>query len=163
MSLSIAKFDRFADLEDYVMDCLVSVTDLKVFECSIEFLHLATQTNLEDPIWNKEYGILHDFQGLQRSPLQDLLEGCPVHSSCCPYPHAKLLMSCSLQWVQYHGRNCQIGSVAPRLGIVSRGCINLAEFALQESSSQASCSHNPLPGNWPRSACLRQHPPAQEC
>ena len=44
VSLSIAKFDRFADLEDHVMDYLVSVTDLKVFGCSIEFLHLATQT-----------------------------------------------------------------------------------------------------------------------
>ena len=47
VSLSIAKFDRFADLEDHVMDYLVSVTDLKVFGCSIEFLHLATQTYLE--------------------------------------------------------------------------------------------------------------------
>ena len=34
VSLSIAKFDRFADLEDHVMDCLISVTDLKVFGCS---------------------------------------------------------------------------------------------------------------------------------
>ena len=53
VSLSIAKFDRLEDLEDHVMDCLVSVTDLKVFRCSIEFLHLATQTYLEDPIWDK--------------------------------------------------------------------------------------------------------------
>ena len=52
MSLSIAKFDRFADLEDHVMDYLISVTDLKVFGCSIEFLHLTTQTYLEDPIWD---------------------------------------------------------------------------------------------------------------
>ena len=44
VSLSIAKFDRFADLEDHVMDHLISVTDLKVFGCSIEFLHLPTQT-----------------------------------------------------------------------------------------------------------------------
>ena len=44
VSLSIAKFDRFEGLEDHVMDYLVSVTDLKVFGCSIEFLHLATQT-----------------------------------------------------------------------------------------------------------------------
>ena len=33
VSLSIAKFDRFADLEDHVMDYLISVTDLKVFGC----------------------------------------------------------------------------------------------------------------------------------
>ena len=56
VSLSIAKFDRLEDLEDHVMDCLVSVTDLKVFRCSIEFLHLATQTYLEDPIWGQTEG-----------------------------------------------------------------------------------------------------------
>ena len=33
VSLSIAKFDRFVDLEDHVMDHLISVTDLKVFGC----------------------------------------------------------------------------------------------------------------------------------
>ena len=32
VSLSIAKFDRFADLEDHVMDYLISVTDLKVLD-----------------------------------------------------------------------------------------------------------------------------------
>ena len=37
VSLSVAKFDRFEDLEDQVMDYLVSVTDLKVFGCSIDF------------------------------------------------------------------------------------------------------------------------------
>ena len=47
VSLSIAKFDRFENLEDHVMDYLVLVTDLKVFGCSIEFLHLATQTSSE--------------------------------------------------------------------------------------------------------------------
>ena len=35
------------------MDYLVSVTDLKVFGCSIDFLQTATQTYLEDPIWDK--------------------------------------------------------------------------------------------------------------
>ena len=37
VSLSIAKFDRFEDLEEQVMDYLVSVTDLKVFGCFIDF------------------------------------------------------------------------------------------------------------------------------
>ena len=50
VSLSVAKFDRFEDLEDQVM---ASVTDLKVFGCSIDFLQTATQTYLEDPIWDK--------------------------------------------------------------------------------------------------------------
>ena len=53
VSLSVAKFDRFEDLEDQVMDYLVSVTDLKVFGCSIDFLQTATQNYLEDPIWDK--------------------------------------------------------------------------------------------------------------
>ena len=83
VSLSIAKFDRFEDLEDHVMDYLVSVTDLKVFGCSIEFLHLATQTYLEDPIWDKlqqsmEYCII--FKDCSEVlPSQELLEGYPIH------------------------------------------------------------------------------------
>ena len=83
VSLSIAKFDRFEDLEDHVMDSLVSVTDLKVFGCSIEFLHLATQTYLEDPIWDKlqqsmEYCII--FKDCSEVlPSQELLEGYPIH------------------------------------------------------------------------------------
>ena len=35
------------------MDYLASVTDLKVFGCSIDFLQSATQTYLEDPIWDR--------------------------------------------------------------------------------------------------------------
>ena len=53
VSLSVAKFDRFTDLEDQVMDYLASVTDLKVFGCVIDFLQATTQTYLEDPIWDK--------------------------------------------------------------------------------------------------------------
>ena len=53
VSLSVAKFDRFTDLEDQVMDYLASVTDFQVFGCVIDFLHTTTQTYLEDPIWDK--------------------------------------------------------------------------------------------------------------
>ena len=82
ISLSIAKFDRIADLEDHVMDYLISVTDLNVFGCSIEFLHLATQTSLEDPIWDKlqqskEYYII--FKDCREVLLsQEPLEGYPI-------------------------------------------------------------------------------------
>ena len=38
ISMSIAKFDRFEDLEDHVVDYLASVTDLKVFGCANDFL-----------------------------------------------------------------------------------------------------------------------------
>ena len=55
VSLSVAKFDRFEDLEDQVMDYLASVTDLKVFGCSIDFLQTATQTYLEDPSYSQAW------------------------------------------------------------------------------------------------------------
>ena len=64
------------------MDYLISVTDLKVFGCSIEFLHLATQTYLEGPIWDRlqqsmEYCII--FKDCSEFlPLQELLEGYPI-------------------------------------------------------------------------------------
>ena len=38
ISMSVAKFDGFEDLEDHVVDHLASVTDLKVFWSTIEFL-----------------------------------------------------------------------------------------------------------------------------
>ena len=83
VSLSVAKFDRFEDLEDQVMDYLVSVTDLKVFGCFIDFLQTATQTYLEDPIWDKlqqgmEYTIV--FRNCSVIlPSQAELEDCPNH------------------------------------------------------------------------------------
>ena len=51
--MSVAKFDRFEDLEDHVVDYLAwaSVTDLKVFGCTVDFLQADTQTYLENPIW----------------------------------------------------------------------------------------------------------------
>ena len=38
----LAKFDRFEDLEDQVMDYLASVTDLKVFGCCHGLCHRET-------------------------------------------------------------------------------------------------------------------------
>ena len=84
LSLSVAKFDRFEDLEGQVTDYLASVTDLAVFERSIDFLHLATQTYLENPIWDKlqqskEYCII--FRDCSETlHTQELLEGCPVYA-----------------------------------------------------------------------------------
>ena len=83
VSLSVAKFDRFEDLEEQVVDCLVSVTDLKVFGCLIDFLQTATQTYLEDPIWDKlqqglEYTIV--FRNCNVIlPSQAELENRPIH------------------------------------------------------------------------------------
>ena len=82
VSLSVAKFDRFTDLEDQVMDYLASVTDLQVFGCVIDFLHNTTQTYLEDPIWDKlqqgrEYTIVfRDCSVTLRE--QEQLGGCPI-------------------------------------------------------------------------------------
>ena len=83
VSLSVAKFDRFEDLKDQVMDYLASVTDLKVFGCSIDFLQTVTQTYLEDPIWDKlqqsiEYTIVFRDSSVIL-PTQEQLEGCPIH------------------------------------------------------------------------------------
>ena len=71
ISMSVAKFDRFEDLEDHVVDYLASVTDLKVFGCTVDFLQADTHTYLENPIWEQlqqstEYTML--FTQLQRSP-----------------------------------------------------------------------------------------------
>ena len=83
VSLSVAKFDRFEDLEDQVMDYLASVTDLKVFGCSIDFLQTATQTYLEDPIWDRlQQGMAYTVVFKDSSvilPSQEQLEGCPIH------------------------------------------------------------------------------------
>ena len=82
VSLSVAKFDRFTDLKDQVMDYLASVTDLQVFGCVIDFLHTTTQTYLEDPIWDKlqqgrEYTIV--FRDCSVALLeQEQLGGCPI-------------------------------------------------------------------------------------
>ena len=83
VSLSVAKFDRFEDLEDQVMDYLASVTDLKVFGCSIDFLQTATQTYLEDPIWDRlqqgmAYTVVFKDSSVTLSS-QEQLDGCPIH------------------------------------------------------------------------------------
>ena len=76
VSLSVAK------LEDQVMDYLASVTDLKVFGCSIEFLQTATHAYLEDPIWDKlqqgrEFTIV--FKNCSVTlPAQEQLGGCSI-------------------------------------------------------------------------------------
>ena len=83
VSLSVAKFDRFEDLEDQIMDYLASVTDLKVFGCSIDFLQTATQTYQEDPIWDRlQQGTAYTIVFRDSSvilPSQEQLEGCPIH------------------------------------------------------------------------------------
>ena len=84
ISMSVAKFDRFEDLEDHVVDYLASVTDLKVFGCTIDFLQVATQTYLENPVWEKlqqsmDYCIVfRECSEVLHS--QECLEGCPLHN-----------------------------------------------------------------------------------
>ena len=51
ITTSVAKYDRLEDLEDHVVDYLASVTDLKVFGCTVDFLYPNTHTYLDDPIW----------------------------------------------------------------------------------------------------------------
>ena len=79
--MSVAKFDRFEDLEDHVVDYLASVTDLKVFGCTIDFLQADTQTCLENLIWEKlrqstEYTMV--FRSCcEVLPSKEIFEGCP--------------------------------------------------------------------------------------
>ena len=166
VSLSIAKFDRFADLEDHVMDYLVSVTDLKVFGCSIEFLHLATQTYLEDPIWDRlqqsmEYCII--FKDCSEVlPSQELLEGYPIHKvplavhvpmnpersvpegAFAGVPRLRHVECCSLQWVYTTEGIANRFSSSTKFGhYLFRGCVNLAEFTLQESPSPSELPSQP--------------------
>ena len=57
------------NLEDQVMDYLVSVTDLKVFGCFIDFLQTATQIYLEDlGQATAGHGIHHGLSELQCYP-----------------------------------------------------------------------------------------------
>ena len=91
VSVSVAKYDRL-DLEDHVVDYLASVTDLKVFGCTIDFLQADTQTYLVDPIWDQlrqstEYCIiLRD--ALKSSTPRRVLKGAPFtlfpSRSMCP-------------------------------------------------------------------------------
>ena len=81
ISMSVAKFDRFEDLEDHVVDYLASVTDLKVFGCTVDFLQADMHTYLENPIWEKlqqstEYTMV--FRSCSAVlPSKETLEGCP--------------------------------------------------------------------------------------
>ena len=80
MTTSVAKYDRLEDLEDHVVDYLASVTDLKVFGCTVDFLHPNTQTYLDDPIWeglqkNTEFTIVfRDCSAVLHS--KESFEGC---------------------------------------------------------------------------------------
>ena len=82
VSMRIAKFDRFEDLEDHVVDYLASVTDLKVFGCTIDFLQVDTQTYLDNPVWGKlqqstEYSIA--FRDCcEVLPTKESFEECPL-------------------------------------------------------------------------------------
>ena len=66
-----------------MVDYLASVTDLKVFGRTIDFLQVATQTYLENPIWEKLQQsmecciIFWDCSEVLHS--QECLEGCPFH------------------------------------------------------------------------------------
>lgn len=91
MTTSVAKYDRIEDLEDHVVDYLASVTDLKVFGCTVDFLHPNTQTYLEDPIWeglqnNTEFtivfrdcrAVLHSKEGFEGCPFRDIPQAVHV-------------------------------------------------------------------------------------
>ena len=62
ITTSVAKFDRLEDLEDHVVDYLASVTDLKVFGCTVDFLYPNTHTHRPNMgEITKEHRIYHCF------------------------------------------------------------------------------------------------------
>ena len=64
------------------MPCRVSVTDLKVFGCFIDFLQTATQIYLEDPICKLQQGTGYTIVFRNCSVIllsQEQLEDCPIH------------------------------------------------------------------------------------
>ena len=81
MTTSVAKYDKLEDLEDHVVDYLASVTDLDVFGCTVDFVHPAMQTYLDDPIWevlqkNTQFTIvLRDCLAVLHS--KESFDGCP--------------------------------------------------------------------------------------
>ena len=78
ISMSVAKFDRFEDLEDHVVDYLASVTDLKVFGCTIDFLQVATQTYLENPVCSRAWSTVSSFViAAKSSPHRNAWKGVP--------------------------------------------------------------------------------------
>ena len=93
LSMSVAKFDRLEDLEDHVVDYLVSVTDLKVFGCTTDFLHVDAHTYLENPIWDKlqrstEYTIV--FRSCSEVlPSKESFEGCPPEGAFAAVPRLR--------------------------------------------------------------------------
>ena len=83
ISMSVAKFDRFEDLEDHVVDYLASVTDLKVFGCTVDFL---------------QNGSLSSSSKAER--LMDGTQGEPQLLVCGSRTTANLVQ----RWHEYHAR-----------------------------------------------------------
>ena len=74
------------------------MTDLKVFGCSIEFLHLVTQTYLEDPIWDSAQRFKKEVTTLPKG------KNCPPKDQAT-LPQALYLgcngtLGCELQFAQ---------------------------------------------------------------
>ena len=113
LTTSVAKYDRFEDFEDQVVDYLASVTDLKVFGCTVDFLHPNTHTYLEDPIWeglqkNTEFTmVFRDCSEVLHS--KEIFEGCPYRD----IPQA-------VQVPNEPGRNRSCGCVHGSAALASR-------------------------------------------
>ena len=80
MTTSVAKYDRLEDFEEHVVDYLASVTDLKVFGCTVEFLHqhahLCRGPNMGETQKNTEFTtVFHDCSEVLHS--KEIFEGCP--------------------------------------------------------------------------------------
>ena len=159
VSLSVAKFDRFTDLEDQVTDYLASVTDLKVLGCVIDFLHTTTQTYLEDPIWDKlqqgkEYTIV--FRNCSVTlPEQEQLGGYSIDqvplAVHVPMNPEEIVWNCQMECPSTMQGRTTICSCGRRRSTVrnasDRGCCSRRS---SNSNSQPNTSKSETAGRKPR-------------
>ena len=91
ITTSVAQYDRLEDLEDHVVDYLASVTDLKVFGRTVDFLRPDTHTYLDDPIWedlqrNTEFTVLfRDCAAILDSERHLWRMSISWYPTSCPY------------------------------------------------------------------------------
>ena len=52
VATNIARFERFEDFEEYIVDYLATAPDLDVFGSELDFIHPTTQEYLEDRVWD---------------------------------------------------------------------------------------------------------------
>ena len=135
VSLSIAKFDRLADLEDHVMDYLVLLAQKHGTHAVSSELSSCRPQSLAF--------LTTHFEAVNCSIVSLPLVAASLAT--------KLLMSAAHCSGSIPLKELPIGLAAsPSLGITSlEAASTLPNLPCKRVPPQASCRRNPLPGNWP--------------